>query len=110
MSFIYLASPYSGTKEEMQSRFEAIEAHTAGYLRRGVNVFSPIVHCHVLAQKYNLPTDALFWQKYNAAMLRHARSLEVLCIVGWRESEGVTWEVKIAKKFHIPVMYHRVPA
>lgn len=101
---IYLASPYSGTPDEMESRYLAAEKATAYWLLQGKIIYSPIVHCHELARKYSFPTDFNFWQHYNRGMLRHASELWVLKLSGWTESTGVTAEVNFAQQLDIEVM------
>jgi hypothetical protein len=103
--YVYLASPYSHPDESiMEARFVAAEAATARLLRRSVWVYSPIVHCHELAKKFDLPKDFVFWQEYNFAMIRGAAKLYVLRIDGWEASKGVTAEIAYARELGIPVI------
>lgn len=91
---IYLASPYSHPDPLiMKTRFLLAEEVTACYTRRGVHVYSPIVHYHEMAAKYKFPSDFEFWRKLNFDMLRRADELWVLEIPGWKESKGVTAEI-----------------
>lgn len=100
---IYLASPYSHPDPQvMHKRFKAVEAVTAELLRRGRFVYSPIVHCHALAQEYTLPTDFQFWKEYNLDFISRCRYFYVLTIDGWQESKGVTGELKAAEFWKIP--------
>ena len=104
--YLYLASPYSSSDaDEMQRRFEAAEAATANLLRRDFAVYSPIVHCHALARRYDLPTDFKFWETYNFRMLSTARILGILRLPGWETSNGVAGELNYARVHHIPVFY-----
>jgi len=104
--FVYIASPYThASSEVMQARFEAAEAYVAQQLRLGRHVYSPIVHCHALASKYTLPTDAEYWRAYNYAMLAKAMVLEILMLDGWQESVGVKGEQEYAVFCNIPVQY-----
>jgi len=71
MSYIYLASPYSHPSHEiMHERYEQAAAVTAHFLRNHRYVYSPIVHCHELARRHDLPRNINFWKDYNVAMLR----------------------------------------
>jgi hypothetical protein len=90
---IYLASPYSGTPEEMQERYEAARERTADFLSRNFMIYSPIVHCHELAKHHNLPKDFAFWRDYNFHFLALAEQLWVYMLPGWHTSQGVTREV-----------------
>lgn len=103
---IYLASPYSSpSSSERHLRFKLVEQCTAGLMSKGVAVFSPIVHCHELANVYKLPTDAAYWEAYNMQFLRKADALYVLKIEGWDESLGVAQEIGVAKALHLPIHY-----
>jgi len=103
---IYIASPYSGTEEEMQQRYEAVRDFTAKIMMDGSVVpFSPIVHCHDIAQHHELPRTHEFWLHIDETYLRHCDELWVLMIPGWEDSFGVASEVKFANRLHIPVYY-----
>jgi hypothetical protein len=100
---IYLASPYSHPDPLiMQSRFEVAERVTAQLLNKRVWVYSPIVHCHALATRFNLPRNFEFWRDYNFALLRHASELYVTDMPGWDESKGVAAELNFARQCGIP--------
>jgi len=81
----------------MRTRFLLAEQCCARLLQSGQFVYSPIVHCHELAQKFALPTDFAFWKLYNFDMLRRADAFVVLRISGWDESTGVRAEYETAK-------------
>ena len=99
---IYLASPYSDPDPAIRLwRFEAACKATAQMLRAGLIVFSPVVHSHPLTQ-YGLPSDWKFWQRYDRAYLEACSALAVLTLDGWRESEGVSSEIKAANDLGIP--------
>lgn len=104
--FLYLASPYSHKdKKVVLERFEQTEEALAKLLRRGMTVYSPIVHCHALATKFGLPTDAEYWQRYNHRFLSVCRKLLVLQIDGWSTSLGVNDEIRYADIHHKPIVY-----
>ena len=87
----------------MKTRFLLAEQVTATLLQRSIWVYSPIVHCHELAQKHTLPTTFEYWQQYNIDMLRRCDELCVIDIPGWRESKGVTGELTIARALHMNI-------
>ena len=106
MSYVYLASPYSHADASVrESRYEAASYATAHLLNQRTWVYSPIVHCHELAKKFDLPTDFKFWKDYNFAMLSHARKLIILRCDGWEASKGVAAEKIEAERLNIPVEY-----
>ena len=99
---IYLSSPYSSEDAALrQWRFEAACKATAEMLRAGLIVWSPVVHSHPLTL-YGLPSDWQFWQSYDRAYLEACSALTVLTLDGWRESEGVANEIKMANELGIP--------
>lgn len=77
----------------------------ANLIKQGHFVWSPIVHCHELANQYTLPTDAEFWKDYNFDFIRKADAMFVLEIEGWQESKGVMMELKLADDARIPVWF-----
>ncbi|MDE2097534.1 MAG: DUF1937 family protein [Patescibacteria group bacterium] len=105
-SYIYIASPYSHPEPFVrESRYLQVSKYVRDCLESGVCVFSPIVHCHELAKIWGLPKEADYWQEYNRAMLLGARKLEVLCLSGWKESQGVSWEIKESERQGLPIDY-----
>jgi len=104
MPFIYLASPYSDpSKLVRHQRYLDARTATALLMKKGLPIFSPIVHCHELAVAHHLPKDFAFWQNDDKAMLAEATSLWVLQLPGWSDSKGVKWEISFANQHHIPV-------
>lgn len=92
-TLIYLASPYSHSDPAvMQQRFEQVCEATAGLLRAGYMVYSPIVHSHPLT-KYGLPTDWAYWEQLDTQMIEMCGALVILMLDGWDESTGVTNEI-----------------
>lgn len=103
---IYLASPYSSPDPIiMKTRFLLAEQVTAQLMEEGHFIYSPIVHCHAMAERYALPKDFAFWRDYNIDMIRRADALYVLTITGWKESVGVTGEIGFAKHAGLEIKY-----
>jgi len=95
---IYLASPYSHPEAlVMNERFRAAAAATAHWICEGHAIYSPIVHCHELARRFQMPTDFSFWTDYNLAMLNRALELWVLKLPGWERSQGIAGEMTFAE-------------
>ena len=103
---IYLASPYMHDSEVIREKryLEAAE-DTAALIRMGGHMFSPIVHCHPMALKYDLPKDSDYWIGYNEAMLKVCDELYVLCTNGIDISTGVHREIIIADAKGMPVSF-----
>ncbi len=105
MSYRYLASPYSHPNSIVRElRFRAVEAAVVQMLEDKIWTYSPIVHCHALAQDYLLPKDFEYWQAYNETMLKPAACIVVLKLPGWDTSAGVGKEIQFACDNNIPVM------
>ena len=102
----YLACPYSDPSPDVRERrYRQVNSVAAFLMRRGLFVFSPISHCHDMAKQNDLPTDFEYWRGFNEAFLSVCSDLCVLKLPGWKESEGVTWEIAFAKSIGIPVSY-----
>lgn len=104
MGFEYLGCPYSGTPAEREDRYRQAEWACAILLKQGRWIYSPIVHCHVLAQRYDLPHEFEFWMHYDHAMLAASRGLLVLQLPGWEESRGLKSEIGYARNRNLPVI------
>lgn len=103
---IYLASPYSHKDSTIvKTRFLLVEQCTVALIKRGLFAWSPIVHCHEMATKYTMPTDAEFWKKYNFDFIRRCDAVYVLKIPGWEESKGVAMEIALANELYLPVIF-----
>jgi Domain of unknown function (DUF1937) len=110
LQLTYLAAPYSHKDPEV---VEARVAHIAKAAARllldtGHNIFSPITHSHPLASLAEIPGDWEFWRKIDTDWLERCDDVVVLLLPGWRESVGVTAEIKIAKELGLPIRYMHV--
>lgn len=103
---IYLASPYSHPDPEVRrQRFDTVCFAAAGFMREGHHIFSPIAHTHPIAMQGDLPKGWEFWAEYDRKIIAVCGELWVLQMDGWRESQGVAAEVKIAEEYGLPVRY-----
>jgi hypothetical protein len=103
---IYLASPYSHDDPAVrQARFESACRCAAYLMRAGHHVLSPIAYTHTISEAGGLPVDWTFWERFDRRFITACDKLWVLCIPGWRESSGVTAEIKIARQQGKPVWY-----
>lgn len=97
---VYLASPYSH-EDPLEEKLRYLRAMDAAqwFIERGVWVYSPIVHCHTMAQEYNMPTRAGYWRDYNFALLALFPSFWVLDLDGSHtKSLGVQAELSEARR------------
>jgi hypothetical protein len=102
----YLACPYSHDDRSVRiARFEAANRAAGKLMREGHHVFSPISHTHPIAEACDLPKGWEFWEAFDRAYLAHSWRVVVLMLEGWRESKGVTAELRIAAEQGLPVEY-----
>lgn len=104
----YLASPYSHPlKAKMRERYLQTEDALHLLLGHEIWTYSPIVHCHNMAERLELPRDAKFWQRYNETMLASSCGMIVLQLQDWEHSLGVAMEMNLASKFPLPIFFLR---
>lgn len=103
---IYLASPYSHESPSvMLERFDTICCVAATLMLQGFHLFCPIAHTHPIAVKGKLPRGFDFWEQYDRKMLAACQELWVCTMDGWKESKGVTAEIRIAQGLGLPIKY-----
>lgn len=108
--FLYLASPYTHESELVRhKRYLDVAELTAHLLRGHIAVYSPIVHCHDIAKRYDLPKGFEFWEHYNYQMLEKAEKLLVYQMAGWNASRGLKGEIKFATARNIPITHIQFP-
>ncbi len=101
---IYLAQPYTDPNPDVRKhRFNLGERYTAELLQNGQWVYSPIVHCHELAKKYDLPSDFEYWKDHNFHMLGCSNVVFALLLDGWQDSQGMFNEIQQAIFLNITV-------
>lgn len=104
MSYSFLISPYSDPSPVvMEERYTKTLAAVAYlYFSRSVAVYSPIIHWHPVATRFNLNKDVDTWRTANAPLLRDASDVIVLELPGWLDSNGVASELSAVATFDIP--------
>jgi|SRR6056297_3572297 len=119
----YLVSPYSFTnkskeiglsrpdysdddKRIRQERFEKVNDAAGKLMQAGFAVISPISQSHPIALQCNLSGKFdNFWANIDYNLILRCDMVIVLCLPGWKESEGVQKEIAFAKQQNIPVIY-----
>jgi hypothetical protein len=109
----YLACPYTfkHANPETARAVRTWRAHQAtlatAWLIRGKqwNVLSPITHSHPLHEIGQCDGDWKFWEKIDREFIQCSQRMVVLMLDGWRISEGVQAEIKIAQEAGLPVEY-----
>ncbi len=101
---IYLACPYQhDNKHVMWERFNAVTEAAGHLMMKGIVIFSPITHCHSIAEYHELPRGWEFWKSFDEVYLGHSEEMYILTLDGWEESVGVTAEIKIMRKQTKPI-------
>lgn len=105
VDLIYLACPYSGTKDEIDHRVALLMHFDAQLMQRNIFTVSPVYKHLMRLHNEKIPGDWAYWGSYSEAVLTKCAMMIVLCMPGWKESPGVKGEIKIARERNIPVMY-----
>jgi len=100
MQLWYLGTPYSDPDYLVRGCRYKLVCQVAGAImksRKDVTVYSPISHCHPIADfTHEMPTDFEFWSGHNIRMLRACDAMVILAIKGYEESKGLIVEKKMA--------------
>ena len=101
----YLAAPYTHPdKRVVEERMLKLCKADAFLMKAGIFTVSPLMK-HFIIHHADLPGDWNYWKNYSLSLLCAVDQVIVLMLDGWRESEGVTAEILIAKNMGIPVVY-----
>lgn len=104
-SLIYLACPYTDPDlKVMEYRLGVAAAVASMMVKADLFVFSPLSYGESITVNGNLPRTWEFWEKFDAVMVSKSGLLIVISIDGWEESVGVQAEIKLAKKYGVPVI------
>ena len=106
MELTYLASPYTHhDKDVIESRYLQAVAAVRALMAQGEHVFSPIVHCHIVAKNSSLPLDWDYWRDIDFDFIDRCDKMTVLMIEGWEDSKGVQAEIKYATEMSMVIEY-----
>ncbi len=97
---IYVVNPYSPQEDHptvdiLEVRYLQVMRFVANNFGSGGKrewLYSPILHCHEMAKRFDLPTSFDFWQDYDRHMLHLSEELWILMMPGWKTSTGVRAE------------------
>ena len=115
---IYVCSLYSNgigslplpeQKLLLQKRVDYTMKRVYHMLMEGGYPYSPIIHCHDMSFKYDLPKDYDFWQNIDRNAIEHCSEVYVLKMEdefgNWRDSKGISDEVSFAESIGKKVTY-----
>ena len=106
VDLIYLAHPYTHENQWVrEARFQSANRAAAKLMGEGKYVFSPISHTHPIVRAGAMMHDWQYWEGYDRAMLKLCTKMIVVMHPGWKESKGVSEEIRIAREMGIPVEY-----
>lgn len=94
-NLIYLATPYSKYPSGHEEAW--LEAcRVAGiFIREGLVVYCPIAHTHPIAHYGQVDkVDHNFWMRVDTPLMNASDALVVVCMPKWRDSLGITHEIK----------------
>lgn len=104
--FWYLATVYSRHPDGIDAAFADACRITAGFIRAGVRVYSPIAHTHPIAVHGGLdPLDHSIWLPADQPFMDHACGLIVCRMPGWEDSKGIAHEIAAFRAAGKPVVY-----
>jgi hypothetical protein len=101
--YVYLASPYSKW-EDKELAAEIVAKAAADLMNRGLIIYSPITHGHVVA-KHGLPYSWDFWKRQCQPMIDAAAAIIVLEMDGWDSSVGMSYEIDEFERMGKPIVY-----
>lgn len=105
----YLGQPYGHRDDNvLQMRYKIALLTTMELMNQGHHIYSPIVHNHDVIKSGGPESGwhGSFWKDYDLNVLSRCDGLIVMCIQGWKESVGLTHEIKFAKESGIAIYYH----
>lgn len=95
----YLASPYTKYPAGVDQAFVDVSRIAARLMLGGINIYSPIAHCHPIAIHGNIdPLNQAFWLANQTRMMDLATVLIVAQMEGWEKSFGVAHEIEFFEK------------
>lgn len=102
----YMATPYSKFFFGLEAAAQQAARIAGVLIRQGENVFSPIVHSHVIAHMNGFdPLDHDMWMEIDKAFMERCTGLIVVMMMGWTRSKGVTMEIEAFRKAGKPIRY-----
>jgi len=102
----YLGIPYTDDDPAVEDwRAEVSNVVAAELTRQGRVIFAPISAWHHIAKKYTLPGTFEYWLKLDEEFIKASKKLLIVTLPGYKESKGVNEEIRLAKKYLIPVEY-----
>jgi len=105
---VYLACPYFHKDENIRNeRFEEVCRKAGELMEMGYVVFSPISHNHPIKKFIKSDNDNWqFWKKQDFRFIEWCDEFHILCLDGWKESNGVNSELDFATSLLKNIITH----
>jgi len=102
----FLSSPYTKYEQGLDLAFIEAAKVTGELMKRGLHVYSPIVHGHPVAEYAGIDKiDHKFWLEQSLNMVDECYGLIVLMMPGWKESTGMKAEMERAAEQEKPISF-----
>ena len=102
----YLAIPYSHEdKFVLEYRVLVSDTIAAALVEEGRIIYAPISSWHRIATNYKIGLDWKTWARFDREFIKASKKLLVVTLPGWAKSSGVQAELKLAKKFRVPIEF-----
>lgn len=106
MGYWYLGTEYTKYSGGIHNGWLLAVRTAADLLKKGIIVYSPIVHTHPIAIYGQIdPLDHNIWLPADKPFMEAARGLIVYQSPGWRESYGISKEINYFLSAEKPVLY-----
>jgi hypothetical protein len=103
---IFVSSPYTHVSPEVvDERVRQVTDFVYDRLIQDEVVMSPVIYGHTLTQSHSIPGSYEFWKTFCLSFLAVSERVYVLCLPGWKESNGVADEIAFAKERGLYVEY-----
>ena len=102
----YLGSPYSAFPQGIDQAYTVTCKLAAMLVKKGISVYSPIVHTHPIALAGNInPLDHAIWMPIDRPFMERADALIVAKLDGWDKSRGLKEEIETFAAAKKPILY-----
>jgi hypothetical protein len=103
---VYLATPYTKYEGGIDKAHEDACVLAGALLNKGIRVFSPIAHCHMIAKLGGVePLSHEIWLEIDEPLMEPCEAILVGELDGWDESYGVDYELDVFNAAGKPVFF-----
>ena len=104
MTLAYLATPYTKYPRGLNAAWKHASRLAGRLMNAGVNVYSPIAHCHALSKHGRVDAlDLAIWYPHCELMAERCDVLIVAHLPTWEDSVGIQFETEIFERAKKPI-------